>query len=263
MRKKWYLAISLTLSLCLLLNIYVFSGSAGDIMVSGGVGTHTFNLSEPGDYIISDGSFTITNTMDEDVDIQLIIDDALKPVDLGEEGRPRTHTPTGGRLAYHIPDTSWIQLKNETEILPAQSIIKIEYTIRVNIEDLYEALDGNINKSYLCYINARGVSTKAIGINYDHKVFLVFTGEFRKISLTTNLLPLFLGLFFMTITIICIIFSLVMKNKKDKKKVPIFSVTEDRTPTKNEIPSFSSGGLLKNLELEHTLSELEGKNEQK
>jgi len=263
MREKRYLAISFSLIILgLLLNINIFSVSAGDLKVTNAIGVHTFNLSDAGDYIISEGSSIIENTLDEDVIIIMTVDNALRERDLGENGEPRTHEPTGDRLVYHIPSMDWIKPNEKETVLKANSIGTVNYTIKVPIEEVYSALNGNIDKAYLCYINIKGDSTLTIGVNYNHKVFIVFEGEFQDLTKQSFPLSIVIGGIIFTIILIYFILSFMLEKKRKKSKIPIFEITEENK-LKKELPKFKSTKLISNLELSHTLSELEGKNEQK
>ena len=265
MRKSRYLAISLALSFGLLLNIVTFSANAGDVMITGGVGLHTFNLSVVGDKIYSEGHLSVTNTLDEDIAVSVLIDNALKPVDLAEDGSPRTHRPTGDRLVYRIPNISWIRPVEEVTVIPANSVGGIDYIVEAPIDEVYEALDGDINKSFLCYFNVRGASSTPIGINYDHKVFICFIGDFPIVEEGTNLVALYLGLFFIILAVIYSIFTIIRKRKKKEKKskVPVFETTEYIKKKEKDVPVFKTNKLITDLDTTNTFLDFWGKNNEK
>ena len=72
----------------------------------------------------------------------------------------------------------WITLEDDKAKVNPYSVYNFRYTVNI---PLYEEFTPNINEGYLLYINIRKDMKTAtgvnIGIDYNYKLFIIFTGE--------------------------------------------------------------------------------------
>jgi len=201
--KRKYLAVVVGLSL-LLLGISFLSVSASEISMDGAIGFHKFNLN--GEDIESLGLFILTNQGEEEAVVKLSLDSVLKPTDLDNEGNPRTHSVIKDVVFDKIPDISWITL-NETKVtIPSGESKKIYYTIEVPRSELSKM---STDVGFLAYVTTSG-GGEQVNVNYNHKVFIVFEGNYESMVFYVSLL--------LAIVFTAVVYSLLTINKKRKVK---------------------------------------------
>lgn len=184
------------------------------IRLENGIGVIVFNLSKTGDQLKSAGYLTMSNTYDTSVIMSCDIITVLSPVDLDGNGKPRIHyTISNDTIFKPIPDASWIILEEKNAVINPFSIYNFYYKVNVPFSN-----DFNSNEGYLVYIhitkeieNATGAN---IGIDYNYKLFIKFTGEIKQGILFSQWMILLIPIF----SIISIVFFYTTK-KKHKKTV--------------------------------------------
>jgi len=144
-----------------------------------GIGVIVFNLSESYDRLEADGYLTVSNTYNSSVIIYCELITLLSPVDLDAEGHPRIHKRISDIILFkRIPDSSWITLEDSRAEVDSCSIYNFRYHVDIPLDPRDPFID---NEGYLVYINVKkdlgDVSGANIGIDYNYKLFFVFTGE--------------------------------------------------------------------------------------
>lgn len=150
------------------------------IRLENGIGVIVFNLSKTGDYLRSNGYLTMSNTYNTSITMSCDIVTKLSIVDLSENGTPRIHPIiSNNTLIKPIPDASWISLEENKATINPFSIYNFNYTVNIPYNN-----DFNSKEGYLVYIhitkdmeNATGAN---IGIDYNYKLFIIFTGETKQ-----------------------------------------------------------------------------------
>jgi len=165
-------------------------------MLKNGIGVHSFNFSEVGDSFISEGYITIINSgTDKPTEFTLVIDNNLKPIDLNENGEPRNHTINKNITFLPLTNTNWISLEKEKITIPGEKTYKAKYTIEIPIKEVYDIIDKNISKGFLCYINVKGKAGNVLQIDYNYKLFITFEGKLKEqfpITIPVYVYPLLL-----------------------------------------------------------------------
>lgn len=226
MNTRRYLTVFLTLLIFsgLLSSITVIT-RAGDLILNNCYGYHTFdfNITKPGDTLFSEGYIAIENPTDSNAHISLLLFGGLKKVDVDSMGNPRTHTVSEEVVFYPIPDISWIRLNEVEFTINPRSEYRIGYTVEMPAISAYDAINENVSRGFLAYINVRGEALAGtggiIGINYDFKVFVTFTGEYEE-EATSSFPPWSVGIIVSVIAVASILFILkktdIMKMEKLK-----------------------------------------------
>lgn len=198
------------------------------IRLESGIGVMVFNLSKG--ELTGDGYLTVSNTYNSSVTLRCKVITRLSKVDLDEDGSYRLHKKISNNIIFEsIPDSSWITLEDTTAIVNPYSIYNFRYTVNVDIGYLREQAKKNNNifntsEGYLVYINTRkdlgDVTGTHIGIDYDYKLFLVFTGELQEEKQEDSISNLFILLIIpLSIGIGTILFHIGKGNKSKKDKV--------------------------------------------
>ena len=152
------------------------------VRLESGIGVIVFNLSESSDCLKASGYLTLSNTYNASATITCRIITRLSVVDLNEDGNPRLHkTISNNIIFFPIPDDSWITLEDEKAAINPHSIYNFRYTVDI---PLNEGIVFDNNEGYLLYINVKKTIENAtganIGIDYNYKLFLIFTGELKQ-----------------------------------------------------------------------------------
>lgn len=192
------------------------------IRLESGIGVLVFNLTTSTDRLTGDGYLTVSNTYNSSVTIYCQVISKLSSVDLDEERNPRLHKVISDFIIFNpIPDISWITLEDTEAIIDPFSIYNFRYEVDIPLdeEDSFEA-----SRGYLLYIHIRkdlgDVTGAVIGIDYNYKLFLVFTGVIEQ---EQNIaLGLFLLLFMPSWVVLGIGFVLY---KRKHKKIDIIPDT--------------------------------------
>jgi len=195
------------------------------IRLESGIGVIVFNLSKQYDRLEASGYLTMSNTYNSSATISCYVITKLSTVDLDEDGTPRIHKIISDIIIFKpVPDGSWITLEDNKAVIDPYSVYNFRYTVNIDVEYLRkEAKKNNIfntSEGYLVYINVKkdlGDATGAqIGIDYNYKLFLIFTGELKQES--------FISSFFLLLIIpasVIIGTSLLFHKKKKSKKVNV------------------------------------------
>ena len=178
--KMKYLAV---VSLLLLLSNISFLSHAEDIAIDGGIGLHDFNLSEGESE--SEGQFTIINQDTTVVDIELDVILQLDTGDFDGDGNPRIHKTIDANVVFDEMPENWIVLPIEEVTVQPLEVKKIYYDVVIPEKYLSKM---NNETGYLCYISIKGVNRESdlegsggsIGVNYKHKCFLRFSGDYDE-----------------------------------------------------------------------------------
>ena len=154
-----------------------------EFQVLNSIGAHFFNLSERG-RLESEGCVSLSNTYDKPVSVKLeVITGQLSTVDLDDEGNPRTHKVSDSTYIHPFPKP-WIILSEDEIVIPANSWYRIHYTVKIPYEDAWKYIEHNTSNGFLGYINIKkGTETTGgmnIGINYNYKIFSLFSGEYQE-----------------------------------------------------------------------------------
>lgn len=187
---------------------------AGNLILNNSYGYHTFdfNITEPGDALFSEGYIAIENPTNSVAHISLSSFGGLKKVDQGPMG-PRTHTVSDEVVFYAIPDISWIRLNEGEFTIDPRSEYRVGYTVEMPAISAYDAINGNVSRGFLAYINIRGEAPTGtggkIGINYNYKVFLTFQGEYKE-EVTLSLSPwvIYVALSAVAVAVIILVFAI-------------------------------------------------------
>jgi len=208
------------------------------IRLESGIGAIVFDLSEGTGTLTSNGYLTMSNTYNSSVLMICNIKTQMSPVDLDENGKPRIHKKISDNIKFRsIPNPSWITLENERATIKPYHIYNYRYTVTIP----YEETPSNNSVGFLVRINIKKQLLNAtganIGIDYDYKLFIIFTGE--KPS-NINLLQLMFV--FIPVGIGGVVFVVYKKrNNKDKNK---------KTKTKKKKPEPIPRDNKSDLELE-------------
>lgn len=157
----------------------------GKIQLDNGIGVIVFNMSEQTNSLNSEGMISVTNTNEYPVSIQCTVIDTLSVVDLDEQGKPRIHTRISDKVTFtSIPDPGWIHLTEEEFTINPLSTYQLGYSVfipGIQRENLRS------DTGFLCYINVKKISDQTsgaqIGIDYNYKVFLLFTDIVEPVML--------------------------------------------------------------------------------
>jgi len=199
------------------------------VRLESGIGVVVFNLSK-GSYT-ADGYLTVSNTFNSSVTITCYKIKELSTVDLDENGQPRIHPVISNNIIFEqIPDISWVTLEDSKASIDPYSVYNFRYTVNIP-----EGKKFTTDKGYLTYINIKkdvtGESGAQIGIDYNYKLFIVFTGEPKEQGLVFSQWMLYILIPAIIIGGSLIVFSRRKHKKKDivstKKPVNNNSVTAD------------------------------------
>jgi len=147
--------------------------------LASGIGVAVFNLTTSTDRLQMTGFLTVSNTYNNSVIITCQLITKLSSVDLDENRQPRLHKVISDHIIFEpIPDVSWITLESENARVNPCSVYNFRYTIDIPLDSGYSF---DKDTGYLLYINVKKTIENAtgtnIGIAYNYKLFLVFTGE--------------------------------------------------------------------------------------
>jgi len=205
------------------------------VRLESGIGVIVFNLSESYDKLEADGYLTVSNTYNASVIISCRIITKLSAVDLDESGMFRVHKKISDNVIFKpIPAESWITLEDDKAVIDPHSVYNFRYAVDIPLssEDSFDTSEG-----YLLYINVRkdlGNATGVqIGIDYDYKLFIIFTGELKQENLVFSLWMLLL------IPIPIVGGTLILYKNKKLKKVKVI-------PNANSIHVNNPGKTIKN-----------------
>lgn len=164
------------------------------IRLESGIGVIVFNLSKSYDRLKADGYLTVSNTYNTSLIISCRLIISLSPVDIDENGNPRIHPVISDYIIFKpIPDSSWIILEDDKATVNPCSIYNFRYSVDISLteEHTFEA-----NEGYLVYINVKkdlgDVTGAQVGIEYNYKLFLVFTGEQEQGFVLTQTMMIFI-----------------------------------------------------------------------
>lgn len=188
------------------------------VRLESSIGVIVFNLTTEGNNLEASGYFTISNTFNTSVSVSCKKVIKLSTVDLNETtGLPRVHHKIIENVyMYPFPTDLWVTLESDKAIIEPFSVYNYRYTIKIPID-----IDFNKNKGYLMYLNIGkdlGSATGAqIGINYDYKLFIIFTGEKQgfTLSLGNMLIPIII---IAIITVIIALFALIRRRRHNAPK---------------------------------------------
>jgi len=165
-----------------------------------------------------DGFITVSNTYNNSVIITCQLVTELSSVDFDENRQPRLHKVISDHIIFEpIPDVSWITLESESARVNPCSVYNFRYTIDIPQDSGYSF---DKDTGYLLYINVKKTLENAtganIGIDYNYKLFLIFTGSEDKQEQTSffNQWMIFLAIPFIIMIPVIVIY----KNKSHKKK---------------------------------------------
>lgn len=186
------------------------------IRLESGIGVIVFNLSRADNKLIGEGYLTLSNTFNQSAIIDCKIITRLSPLDLDENGNPRTHEIISNRVIFEeMPDKTWLTLEDKSAKINPLSIYNFRYSVNIPITP-DQHFDNDVG--YLVYINVRKTLENAtganIGIDYSYKLFLIFDGELSE-GLEINsfyLIPI-------PVVIVGIVFT-VYRKKHPKIKTP-------------------------------------------
>ena len=187
-----------------------------EFQVLNSIGVHFFDLNERG-YLESEGYVSLSNTHDKPVSAKLeVITGHLSIVDLDDEGNPRTHKVSDSIYIHPFPK-QWITLSEDEIVISANSWYNVHYTVKIPYEEAWEYIEHNTSNGFLAYINVKkGAETTGgmnIGINYNYKVFSIFSGEYQEPTITMSFY-FFAGI----ISIIGGLVSYLVYDKVEKRK---------------------------------------------
>lgn len=154
-----------------------------DFRVLGLIGIHNFNLSEYGNMLFSEGYLLFANPSKSPITISLSTKNTLSIMDLDNSKNPRIHTKISEDIIFKpVPDTSWIKLDEPVFTIEPYSKYKAYYTVEMPKVDTWNGIGKNTSNGFLGYISIKEKENPEpggnIGIDYDYKVFTLFTGEY-------------------------------------------------------------------------------------
>lgn len=183
-KNKTILAVAVMLLLSL--SFISMTGSASVTLING-IWVHDFNLEdEQGEYIESNGIFYIKNNEVYAITFSMNPRVDLLGTDLSG-GEPRTHKVWDGKTVFHpMLSTSWIQVDELVEVQGGETL-QVNYTVKIPRREVNSFTDGN---GFLAYIKVSPESSASptgcgVGINYMHKIFVVF--EIKELELFSNI----------------------------------------------------------------------------
>lgn len=152
------------------------------IRLESGIGVIMFNLSESSNHLKASGYLTVSNTYNTSITISCQIVTKLSTVDLNEDGTPRIHKTISNIIIFKpVPDGSWITLEKDNALVSPCSIYNFRYIVDIPLD---EDTTFSADEGYLVYIHIKKTTENAtgmqIGINYNYKLFLIFTGELEQ-----------------------------------------------------------------------------------
>jgi len=151
------------------------------IRLESGIGVIVFNLSEAPNRLKASGFLTVSNTYNVSVTIKCKIVTKLSDVDLDKDGSYRVHKTISDSITFYpLPDSSLVTLEDDEAVINPYSIYNFRYEVSIPLD---EEIEFPNNKGYLLYINVRrgtgDVTGAQICIDYDYKIFLIFTGKLQ------------------------------------------------------------------------------------
>jgi len=209
------------------------------IRLESGIGVILFNLSESYDQLKGSGYLTVSNTYNSSATVTCKVVTKLSTVDLNHTtGKPRIHYTISDNITFYpVPTGSWITLEDDEAVVNPYSFYTFKYAVNIDIECLREQAKKNNNifntsEGYLVYINIRKdyeeVTGLNIGIDYNYKLFFVFTGELQEEKQGSSVSILSL-VFMIPVAIFISAVALLYKHRNPKKA----SVTPDTKPGRN------------------------------
>ena len=102
----------------------------------------------------------------------------MNPLDLDVNGSERAHKVISNTTVfYHIPNIKWVVLEDESATVNPFSVYNFHYKVRIP----YDKAPSNTSIGYILRINIKrqlvNVTGMNIGIEYDYKLFIIFTGK--------------------------------------------------------------------------------------
>jgi len=184
------------------------------------IGLHAFDFSKEGEYFCSNGYITIVNSgINESAEYILTISNELNEVDYDEDGNPREHYVTENVTFDALSNTNWITFEDNKIIIPPEGTYVFKYTIRMSKEEAYKSINKDTSNGFLAYINVKGKTGNVLGINYNYKMFIVFTGVYNPtpgISIPPHLIIVYIIIGIAILTLIVVTYK-QKKLAKDSK----------------------------------------------
>lgn len=184
------------------------------IRLESGIGVLVFDMSEEkqGDILRGNGYLTMSNTYNNSFGFTCRVVTVLSTVDLDVDGNNRIHPKINPVIVFKpLPDSSYVTLEDTHAVIEPFSVYHFRYEIRIPICRVLNDREG-----YLFYINiGRDLSNSSgmnIAINYNYKVFIIFTNVEKNMGTP-------MWLFFLVPS--CIILCTVVIYRKKNHKIPV------------------------------------------